>query len=255
MRKINIILFAILISVPLFSQKIQQSFDMGSSGSIEIKSDYPNLVIHSGQEGSLNIEGEAYFVGEPVADAISFVWDKSSGSLLIKSDVEQFENWKSKKGYRKDKEEEENESWKKGNSKYAYWDFDVNLEIYIPSNIGKMKIHSTYGSIKIDELPEESDVFNTYGSIEASGRINLQNCKLEATYSSITLEIPKNLKTNISIRTDYGEIYTDIDFEIDKKRSTNKMYKTIRAGSLNGGGENELQLRADYSNIYLRKRS
>ena len=254
MNRIIVQLIALLISCSISAQEIQETFETSNLQSLKLHSDYPNLNIQYGKStNGIEIEGQALFNDEAVPESVSFLWDNEKGVLHIKSDTDQFEDWKYKNKKWDKPKNDYKEKWKNGNYKYAYWDYDVKLNITLPTTVSSLHIESTYGSLTIADLPEESNVTNTYGSIKASAQGNLKHCSLTASFSSITLDIPQKLSTSLKLRSDYGEIYSDVDFDLNKEKSTNQMYKTIIVGELNKPGDNTLNLRADYGNIYLKK--
>jgi DUF4097 and DUF4098 domain-containing protein YvlB len=81
---------------------------------------------------------------------------------------------------------------------------------------------------------------------------------------NIDVTLPPDVKANLSLRTDNGEIYSDFDIQLQpaapeqslenehgKGKYRVKANKTLH-GALNGGGP-EIQIKDFNGNIYLRK--
>ncbi|MEM7103364.1 MAG: DUF4097 family beta strand repeat-containing protein [Bacteroidota bacterium] len=240
-----------------FGQEVQKSFNIGSTKKVSVTADYPSVTIHQGSGSEMKVTGTFLFNGIPANDAVTFSWNSSTGTLNIESDIKKWEKLSEEERAKQiDKLdcEEIKEMWKKQKSnKYGGWNFEAEVAIWLPSTVSSLEVKSTYGGITIEKAPKNTDVFNTYGPIEASAANSFDSYKLISTYSSVTLNMPGSGKTDISLQSNYGEIYTDLDFDINSEESTNKAYKTIIVGSLNNGGNSHIELCSDYSNVYLKK--
>lgn len=134
-------------------------------------------------------------------------------------------------------------------------DVEIELEIYVPKK-SKLKSHSLYGVIKLTDVSASLDIENTYGSIEAilaSYNFN-QTINLHSTYGFVDLTISESSKVDVSMKTGYGEIFTDMDIEREGKAPVQRSFGAKVKGSLNGGGM-AVNLEANYQNIYLRKKT
>jgi len=116
-------------------------------------------------------------------------------------------------------------------------------------------ISTTYGDIGIYDVTGPMAVKTVYGYIEAkfsevsqSGSISL-----ESVYDFVDVSLPTSSKADITMRTPYGEIYSNIDIDVEENDGLRKVSNTFIEGSINGGGV-DLNLRASYENIYLRKK-
>lgn len=74
----------------------------------------------------------------------------------------------------------------------------------------------------------------------------------------IDLTIPSSAKANLDLNTLHGDIFTDLDIEIEKKKDEEKELRfmggsTDTKGKLNGGGV-KLEISSINGNIYLRKK-
>ncbi len=129
---------------------------------------------------------------------------------------------------------------------------DAQLTITIPEGM-VLNIDATYGDLVLKQVPAKTKVSCTYGSIEASFDRNqsFEDVNLHSTYDFVEVRLSNKMKAELDLESDFGKILTNLDFQIDKSRSTDKSFASHIVGTLNGGGP-RLRLKADYSDIYLR---
>ncbi len=130
---------------------------------------------------------------------------------------------------------------------------DITLVIHVPDRV-PLEIECTYGDLTITNCGNAIWAKNTYGHVIASlpNRTLPADCKLTSTYSFVDVSVLQEATMDISLHTNYGEIFSNVDFTYDGAESFEKNFNSKIAGSLNGGGRH-LSLKATYSNIYLRK--
>lgn len=151
---------------------------------------------------------------------------------------------------------------------------DGEYEFLIPRSMGIDYSHSTYDSddLIIEGVSEEiivstnySDIElinvtgpmsikTVYGDIEAKFEQLNQNgsVSLNSVYGLVDIGLPASTKADVSLRTPYGQILTDMDIEVEKTDGMRELSSKRIAGTLNGGGV-DLILKSGYENIYLRK--
>lgn len=158
----------------------------------------------------------------------------------------------------------------------------LNLQLKIPQDV-KLKVSTVNnGIIEVENVKGELEVNNTNGAIKLtniSGSVvaNTINGNVTATFLSVdpkapmafstlngdvNVTFPADTKANLKLKTDFGEIYSDFDIDIDKtqpKASTTnepKMYKIKMEGwvqgKINGGGP-EMLMKNMHGNIYVKK--
>ena len=81
-----------------------------------------------------------------------------------------------------------------------------------------------------------------------------EDCQFESTYSFVDVSCPPNAGYNLLLETNYGQVYSNLDLNIDKKGSVDKIFESKIIGTLNNGGS-PLQIKATYSDIYLRMKT
>jgi hypothetical protein len=73
-------------------------------------------------------------------------------------------------------------------------------------------------------------------------------------YGHVDVTIPVSTKANLKLNTSYGEIFVAPDFKIEmEKQGELVSYGDKISGKINGGGMT-IDLGANYSKIYLRKK-
>jgi len=143
-------------------------------------------------------------------------------------------------------------------------------------NDGNISVTGVDGEFDINNVNGEVDLKNIGGSAVAhalNGHVVATFNRIDPTkqmaFSSLNGDIdvtfPADLKANVSLRTDNGEVYSDFDVKVqpntpqqtvedDRSRGGKyrvKVDKNVR-GTINGGGQ-EIQFKNFNGNIYIRK--
>ncbi len=143
-------------------------------------------------------------------------------------------------------------------------------------NDGNIFVSGVDGELDINDINGEVDLKNIGGSAVAhalNGHVvvifNRIDPQKPMSFSSLNGDIdvtfPADLKANVSLRTDNGEVYSDFDVKLianapqqtvedDRGKGGKyrvKVEKTVR-GTINGGGP-EIQFKNFNGNIYIRK--
>lgn len=143
-------------------------------------------------------------------------------------------------------------------------------------NDGKILVSGVDGELDIDDVNGEVDLKNIGGSVVAhalNGHVLVTFNRIDPqkpmAFSSLNGDIdvtfPADLKANVSLRTDNGDVYSDFDVKVqptapqqtvEDNRGKGGKYrvkidKNVR-GTINGGGQ-EIQFKNFNGNIYIRK--
>ena len=143
-------------------------------------------------------------------------------------------------------------------------------------NDGNIVVSGVDGELDINDVNGEVDLKNIGGSVVAhalNGHVvatfNRIDSQKPMAFSSLNGDIdvtfPADLKANVSLRTDNGEVYSDFDVKVqpttpqqtvEDNRGKGGKYrvkidKNVR-GTINGGGQ-EIQFKNFNGNIYIRK--
>ena len=143
-------------------------------------------------------------------------------------------------------------------------------------NDGNISVSGVDGEFDINDVNGEVDLKNIGGSAVAhalNGHVVVTFNRIDPTkqmaFSSLNGDIdvtfPADLKANVSMRTDNGEVYSDFDVKlapnapqqtVEDERGKGGKYrvrvdKTVK-GTINGGGQ-DIQFKNFNGNIYIRK--
>jgi len=152
---------------------------------------------------------------------------------------------------------------------------DGEYEIQIPRSMGVEYSHSTYDSdeliingvsqeiivstnysdVQLKNVTGPMSIKTVYGDIDASFEtLNQQSSvSLNSVYGLVDIALPPNSKADVSMRTPYGQILTDMDIQVDKTEGMRELSSKRVSGTINGGGV-DLILKSGYENIYLRQK-
>lgn len=253
------VVITVLSTTILISQSIEKSFELnGDVTSFEIDNDYADLEINYIDAPNLIVTGYATLNGFPVNDLVDVAWDNQKNRLVLSVQVEDKMDLLREKQSEFLKEIdcdsstlEKLKNWIGDSDDRHNYNFDIDLHVEIPSHVKKLLIRSTYGSVNIENAPENLEINNVYGAIEVSINDQIRHCKLESTYNSVELMLPPQSDYNVTLESHYGEIFTNLDFPVDKNASISEQFRSVIRGKLNNG-ENTLTLKSNYNNIYLR---
>jgi DUF4097 and DUF4098 domain-containing protein YvlB len=160
---------------------------------------------------------------------------------------------------------------------------DFTIQVPVKTNLKLHTINS--GNVKVEGVDGEIEVNNVNGgatltNISGSAVAHALNGKILATFAridagkpmsfssmngAIDVTFPGDLKANVRLKSEHGEIYTDFDVTItpdsnkpvvQDSRSKNGKYRVqvdrSIVGSINGGGA-EIQFKNFNGPIYIRK--
>lgn len=122
----------------------------------------------------------------------------------------------------------------------------------------ELEINAQYNKIVLENITGPVTCKTIYSEIEATFSQNVKGpVSLISIYSDVDVTMPGSLKADISMKTSYGAMYTSPDFKIDQTGNTKEgsmveVSPNKVVGKIGGGGM-KLDLRSDYSKIYLRK--
>lgn len=143
-------------------------------------------------------------------------------------------------------------------------------------NDGNIYVSGVDGELDVNDVNGEVDLKNVAGSVVAhalNGHVVVTMTRVDPqkpmAFSSLNGDIdvtfPADLKANVSMRTDNGEVYSDFDVKLlsnapqetvqdDRGKGGKyqvKIDKNVR-GTINGGGQ-DIQFKNFNGNIYIRK--
>ena len=126
-------------------------------------------------------------------------------------------------------------------------------EVIFKNMQNEIEIAATYNSIKLENITGPAIVKSIYGDVEAVFSQNVKGpLSIISVYGLADVTLPKSVKADLKTTTSYGEIYMSPDLKIDlEKKDGLVRHGDELIGKVNGGGTN-IEVRSDYSKIYLR---
>ncbi len=126
-------------------------------------------------------------------------------------------------------------------------------KIEVDGITGELEISGRYNSVYMTDVTGPALVSTVYGKIEAvfSNVSQAGPFSLVSSYSVVDVTVPGDTKADLTIKTQYGEAFSDLDIQFPKTDGMRRVSSTIE-GTLNGGGV-DMYLKSGYSNVYLRK--
>ncbi len=120
---------------------------------------------------------------------------------------------------------------------------------------GEIEVSTHYNSLRFENITGPITAKAIYGSIDATFGDNIKGpISLVSVYGHVDIAIPAATKANLKLNTSYGEIFVSPEFKIEmEKQSEVVSYGDKINGKINGGGM-AIDLTANYSKIYLRKK-
>lgn len=203
--------------------------------------DYPNLVkVSTWDKNEISITGTVSINGGEHDSAFKLDVRNSANTIYIRNEIENMKNlpqritikegdkkivFKNKSEWRKYQEE----NGKSSNVNMGL-DMDIELEIKVPRNM-ETDIECVYGFVEILDFTGPLKVLATYGGVDAS-------------------LVEKNVGELIA-ETNYGNIYTNLDFEVNRERAREEDFHIVLSAKLGTGPTYRFE--SPYGNVYLRK--
>ncbi len=265
MKQLCAILIALALPCLILAQgTIEKSYPIAGKSEVMLEFHWGDVEVVSWSGSEVKVEGTVLINGSPKAEVFEVDSKTSQNRLTITSDADFDGIEKVTTIVRPDG----TKIYKNGGNTSLFQtigdeevdkvfigrDVDAKFKVYIPQNV-KLLMESTYGNIKLSEYFEGMDILSTYGSVDVilSELKDDPEMKIESTYSNVDLSLPENANAKLHIKSGYGSVYTDMDFETDVKgRSDGCEFGQDITGVLNKG-TGSIALESGYSNVYLRQ--
>jgi len=250
--KIQIITAALLlIGVSVLAQTpVNKSLSTAGASEIRMNFKYPELIkISTWDKNEVSVTGRASINNGLNDDAFKLGLEKDGSVINITSNIENLDKLPQKIMIKKDgmkyffdtdnindpKIKAFHEEHGDGNYQYQMHGVikEIKLEIKVPKSI-KLNIQSKYGLVEATNVTAAVTI--------------------DAKYGGIDISLPNASSRSLTARTKYGELYSDLDLEVDRSQSASGQYYkwTTVVAKLNGGGTDCL-LESKYGNVYIRK--
>ena len=96
-----------------------------------------------------------------------------------------------------------------------------------------------YGNVTVTDLGKLVAAQATYGGVTAIYTTTQpqDDLELKSTYGAVDLTLPTRMGADVVLQTEYGDLYTDTDIDIQVGESTEKMFYHRTVGTIRGGRE------------------
>jgi len=128
-------------------------------------------------------------------------------------------------------------------------------DFYAKNISNEMEIKTHGGDIHLRDVTGPVTASSVHGDIDVVfSNVNQKlPTSIASVHGDVDVSIPTGTKSDLSIATNWGEVYSDLDIEVDAQNGM-KVYgaKKIR-GKLGGGGVG-MSVSSTHGNVYLRKK-
>lgn len=121
---------------------------------------------------------------------------------------------------------------------------------------GEIEVTTNHSGVELENVTGPLSISTVHGDVEGNFSIVNQSNPISiiSSHGDIDLGIPSGTKANFKISTGWGEIYSDLNIEVEKKEGSMQRYGSNKVvGKLNGGGVS-FEVKSSHGSIYLRKK-
>jgi len=222
--------------------KISKSIPVRAGQTLSMRFDYPDLIkVTSWDKNEISIQGEVLINGGESDDAFRLSVEDMGSSISIRNEIADLKKLPERVTVEIDgrkmtfRSKAEWNRYREENGASARWvntgvDMDIEMEIKIPRNMDT-RIVSVYGMVEVSDFAGPLSVEATYGGVDVSFS--------ESSLGELVAE------------TNYGKIYSNLDFKPDQGNSREEDFHIYVAATLGKGPR--CRLESQYGNVYLRK--
>ncbi len=245
-----------------FSQARSQSYEMTPSGNsseltVTISNLYAYIDVRGTADGKVRIESDGYEGIPEKAKGLKPLSATGPDNTDIGLYVEQKGNVISISGAHRDADDADYTIYipKAAKLKVEYNSFqaddvrisDMTNEVEVESKIGDLELINLTGPVVANSL--SSDITVVFTDVS-----QVSPTSISSTSGDIDVTMPGSTKGSFRMKSMSGEVYTDLDFDIEEKDNLRRLGGGMSAeADLNGGGV-EISLRCISGDIYIRKK-
>ncbi len=128
---------------------------------------------------------------------------------------------------------------------------DLNIE-----NVqSEIHVSLNHNSVYLKDVTGPMTINTVHGDVEAKFSTVSQNnpISIASAHGHIDVALPEATKANMRLSSNWGEIFTDLNIDVEKSGDMRKISSSVVKGKINGGGV-DISLSSTHSDVYLRKR-
>ena len=263
----TVLCLAIQVSVIAFlnGQEAVKTFPINNLTTFTLDVDYTNVTLRTHDDDVVKVEASAFYNFMPIEDEFEFIYEEANQKLIlsIPFDAMKSKNYEqSMKDYISELDCDSATVAKltrlleSGHHNQFNQHFESSAVIFLPSGLRNIVVNSTYGKVHFDQIqPLALHIDNVYGEITGELPIQIEDAQLNSVYGVVDVAIHDQMSTNIALESHYGEIFSNIEINMNTQKSIDKQFKSRIVGVINSENNNGVSLKSQYANVYLRKKS
>lgn len=245
-------LFLGACSLYAFAQGSNQQIDLDGARAVRIYAAFSSVEVITGGTNTLNVAHEVVLDGADRSDLRKLSVEREGETLVIrelkptakllrshispKSASEHFTHGQNGRG-----------------SQINGVQVDATLKVTVPAGI-RVMVETEYGSIRVEDTPGLVSARAKYGAVDVvfSTGVPVPALELYSNYGAVDVTIPTGRSLNLDLTTEFGDLLTDLDIEMDATASKEGDFYQHVVGQIGSGGVT-LSCEAPYGNVYLRE--
>ncbi len=231
------------ITLSIAQTDVNKSFQLSTAQKVELKFQFADVKVRYWDKNEVKVQGRISInMGENDA-AYALTSSMENNTLVVKGDIPDINKLPQ---YIQVKEGEDltvikmekGKSWDRqvknvnGESINVGVIKEISLEVFVPKN-------------------KRTDVYTKFGMIETTDPEG--NIVLNAKFGGVDVSCSASSKYNFEIDYEWGEVYTDLNLNIEKSQKFNKKKDQLIKAKMNGGGKT-IFIDSKFGNVYLRKK-
>ncbi len=246
-----LILFLLLLPVPMLLAQGSQEIALKGATEVHFSADLSGLIIKASASAStIQLNHVLEINGEDRPDLRDLAVTRNGNSIEIterKPTAELLNSVTKGNSVTITHNDDANWDWGGGRMKVKAY-----LEVTVPADLS-ITAETLYGGIEASGVRLMPAAESTYGTVEVvfASDCVISNLNYKSEYQSVDVALPADIMADITLTTDYGNMYSDFDYRVPASRNGLKRDGKL-IGTINGGGI-PVSLTATYQNIYLRK--
>ena len=238
----------LVITFPLVAQtKVEKSIPVKSGQKLNLDFDYPEVKLHTWDKADILVTGTVSINKGENDNAFELEINSTASGVSVKSHLKDKENIPHRIAIKKGDREyyfkasnyndpEVQKFLEENGREYSYMSNgiiqEIKLEVFVPKNIETLVV-SKYGLVEVLNFEAPLTIDAKYGGIDAS---------IQATGLG-----------QLTARSQYGEILSNLDVKFNQQTSGEKSNKRWTEISALLGNGPKYSLDSKYGNVYLRK--
>jgi len=241
MKKILTLLLVVTAASVTAQTKTSKSIRVKPGQTLNMRFEYPMVKVVSWDKNEILIETEVSINGGESDEAFELIVSETGNSISVRDEIKGLKNLPQRVTVQIDGQKmtfRNKAEWNKYREEHgasAKWvntgvDMDIEVSVKVPRNMDT-RILSIYGLVEVRDFTAPLTVEATYGGVDvAFSETNLGELVAE---------------------TNYGNIYSNLDFKPDQKNSREEDFHMYVSATLGKGPRCKLE--SQYGNVYLRK--